>query len=71
MFKRYAAHLTQEVDAPAHDEGRDGRADHGEESDGADVLEEVPLNIHEHTGVSSPGELCHRVTQHRWRRTDL
>lgn len=38
-----AAHLSQEIDATADDEGRDGRADDGEERDGADVLEEVTL----------------------------
>lgn len=37
------AHLSQEIDATADYEGRDGCADDGEERDGADVLEEVTL----------------------------
>lgn len=37
------AHLPQEIDATADYEGRDSCADDGEERDGADVLEEVPL----------------------------
>lgn len=39
-------HLPQEVDTSSNYEGRDGRADHSEEGNGADVLEEVTLKIH-------------------------
>lgn len=43
------AHLSQEIDAPADYEGRDGRADDGEERDRADVLEEVALKTYRGT----------------------
>lgn len=42
-------HLPKEKDAPSHYEGRDGCADHSEERNGPNVLEEVTLNTQGHT----------------------
>lgn len=40
-----SSHLPQEIDTSTDYEGRDSRANHGEERNGADVLEEVTLNM--------------------------
>lgn len=42
-------HLSKKIDASSNYEGRDGRADHSKERDGANVLEEVSLDIQTHT----------------------
>lgn len=47
--RKTTAHLAQEIDATADYEGRDSCANDGEERDGADVLEEVPLKTQEGT----------------------
>lgn len=44
-----SSHLPQEIDTSTDYEGRDSRADYGEERNGADVLEEVTLNMRGHT----------------------
>lgn len=46
-------HLSEEIDASSDYEGRDSCADHSEERNGANVLEEVSLNIQKHTHTQS------------------
>lgn len=46
IYQRGPTHLSKEINPSSYDEGGDGGANHSKQGDGANVLEEVTLNIH-------------------------